>query len=151
MKWLDEWCSAPPAAPCWDGVKMATGLIRAQHTDANESSALVRPSPLQFSIGRNCRGGLAEPFGVKIQLVQLEFLLVYTERSSSALAEGTYELLPTFYKGTFRLYVFAVFLGQLRFLRYTFMSVLFSPLSDISSHEIRPLCYYPKPKISMRL
>lgn len=80
MKWLDEWCSAPPAAPYWGGGKMATGLIRAQHTDAHESSSLVCPSPFQFSIGTNCRGGLtnSEPFGVKIQLGQLEFLVVYT-------------------------------------------------------------------------
>lgn len=78
MKWLAEWCSAPPAALCWDGVKMATGLSRAPHTDAHESSALVRPSPLQFSIGRDYQGGPAESLGVKIQPAQLEFLPFYT-------------------------------------------------------------------------
>lgn len=81
MKWLDECSSAPPTAPCWDGVKMATGLIRAQHTDAHESSALVCPSPFQFSsgggtnVGGFTNSGTAE---VKIQLERLEFLLVYT-------------------------------------------------------------------------
>lgn len=52
---------------------------RTAHT-AHESSALVCPSPLQFSIGRNYRGGLSnsKSFGVKIQLEQLEFLFVYT-------------------------------------------------------------------------
>lgn len=96
MKWLDEWCSAPPAAPCWDGVKMATGLIRAQHTDAHESSALVCPSPRQFSIGRNYRGGLtnSESFGVKIQLEQLEFVVVYTAALHLS-KEHTYCYSPT--------------------------------------------------------
>lgn len=89
MKWLDEWCSAPPAAPCWDGVKMATELIRAQLTDAHESSALVRPSPLQFSIERNYGAGVT-PSRLELKYNLRSWSFYSYIRSNSALAEGTY-------------------------------------------------------------